>query len=298
MFVLLEFHDNYFFVGIAAGLLLVSSFVFLNALFTEKSKEWSALYEQEENKNGVSGRHEEEFKVKIINGMETMNRNQTQILGELKSQKQMLQEEIKQLKSEISSLSEQQTVQTKTVVKYNKENAKQIALSEKKVLQQAVNDLKEVIVEYSGRMVMAPVTNVMENSNVSFVEEVSKELPNVEEMVIPEMPVELPTCEEIVIPEMPVELPTGEEIVIPETMVELSMDEEIIVPETTVELPMDEEMLIPELPSMEELGLEQEELDLPVLEDIVVPKPEPVDSDPNKMMTPDDIAKLLASMGM
>ena len=143
MFVLLEFHDNYFFVGIAAGLLLVSSFVFLNALFTEKSKEWSALYEQEENKNGVSGRHEEEFKVKIINGMETMNRNQAQILGELKSQKQMLQEEIKQLKSEISSLSEQQTVQTKTVVKYNKENAKQIALSEKKVLQQAVNDLKE-----------------------------------------------------------------------------------------------------------------------------------------------------------
>ena len=63
MFVLLEFHDNYLFVGIAAFVLLVSSFCFLNAVFAEKSKEWGALEEQEDAK-GSSGRTGEEFKKK------------------------------------------------------------------------------------------------------------------------------------------------------------------------------------------------------------------------------------------
>ena len=92
MFVLLEFHENYLFVGIAALLLLVSSFFFLNALFAEKSKEWGALkdIEEEGNKRGASGSNKNEFQVKMMNYMEVMNNNQVQMLQELKSQKQQL----------------------------------------------------------------------------------------------------------------------------------------------------------------------------------------------------------------
>lgn len=286
MFVLLEFHDNYLFVGIAALLLLVSSFCFLNALFAEKSKEWGALEENEENLNGFSGRHEEEFKKNVINYMEAMNHNQAQMLQELKSQKQVMTAQMKSLENKISSLSEKQMFQTKTVVKYNKENARQLALNEKKVVEQAVKELKEVMTEYASRTAAAPLVAVTEEPK----------MPVMEDVVIPEVTNELPIVEDTVVPEeMPIELPIVEETIIPEVATKLPKAEDMAVPEMSPELPSMEEMQIPELPPMEDL-------ELPVLDDIVVaeepPAPPVVDSDPNKMMTPDDIAKLLASMGM
>ena len=329
MFVLMEFHGNYLLVGITALVLLISSFFFLNALFAEKSKEWSSLKEMEEevHKKESSGSNEAEFKRKVVKYMETMNKNQAQMIQELKSQKELLEEEIKSLGNEISALAEKQVIQTKMVVKYNKENAKQVALNEKKVIGQAVNELKEVM--KSGMVVTSSVASVDE-VNVPVVEEMVipeevVELPKVEEIVIPEQVVELPKVEEIVIPEQVVELPNAEEIVIPEQVVELPKVEEMVVPEEVelpkveemvvseeaVEFPSVEEMVIPEeivrLPELEEIGISEEiplmeDFDLPVLDDIVVPEEKPVasavDSDPNKMMTPDDIAKLLASMGM
>ena len=299
MFVLMEFHGNYLLVGITALVLLISSFFFLNALFAEKSKEWSSLKEMEEevHKKESSGSNEAEFKRKVVKYMETMNKNQAQMIQELKSQKELLEEEIKSLGNEISALAEKQVIQTKMVVKYNKENAKQVALNEKKVIGQAVNELKEVM--KSGMVV---------TSSVASVDEVN--VPVVEEMVIPEEVVELPKVEEIVIPEQVVELPKVEEMVVPEE-VELPKVEEMVVSEEAVEFPSVEEMVIPEeivrLPELEGIGISEEiplmeDFDLPVLDDIVVPEEKPVasavDSDPNKMMTPDDIAKLLASMGM
>lgn len=281
MFVLMEFHGNYLLVGITALVLLVSSFFFLNALFAEKSKEWSSLKEMEMDeqvhKKESSGSNEADFERKVVKYMEAMNKNQAQMLQELKSQKQLLEEEMKSLENEISSLAEKQTIQTKMVVKYNKENARQIALNEKKVVEQAVNELKE-----------AMKNGMVVTSNVASIEEIN--IPVVEEMVMPEEEVELPSVEEMVIPEEVVELPKVEEIVIPEEVVELPKVEEVVMPEEVVELP-----------ELEEIPL-MEDFDLPILDDIIVPEAKPVapatDSDPNKMMTPDDIAKLLASMGM
>ena len=302
MFVLLEFHDNYLFVGIAAFVLLVSSFCFLNAVFAEKSKEWGALEEQEDAK-GSSGRTGEEFKKNIINYMEAMNRNQTQMLQELKSQKQTITAQLKNLENEISSLADKQMFQTKTVVKYNKENARQLALNEKKVVEQAVKELKEI-------MVTTPFVAVAQEAETPVLEEVVvpeivPEVPMPEEVVVPEIVPEVPMSEEVVVPEIVPEVSVPEKVVVPEIVPEVPMPEEVVVPEllsemsvaqeTMTELSNIEDMEIPELPSMEEL-------DLPVLDDIVVaeePVASPVmDSDPNKMMTPDDIAKLLASMGM
>ena len=301
MFVLLEFHDNYLFVGIAAMLLLVSSFCFLNALFAEKSKEWGAL--EEEDAKESSGRTEGDFKKNIINYMEAMNQNQTQMLQELKSQKQAMTAQMKSLEKEIVSLSEKQMFQTKTVVKYNKENARQLALNEKKVVEQAVKELKEIMVENASRMVATPFVAVAQETEIPVPEEVVipgivPEVPMLEEVVVPEIQPEMPMPEEIVVPEVQPEMPILEEVVIPEIVPEVPMSEEVVIPvaqEAMTELSSIEDMEIPELPSMEEL-------DLPVLDDIVVEEepaaPPVMDSDPNKMMTPDDIAKLLASMGM
>ena len=289
MFVLLEFHENYLFVGIAALLLLVSSFFFLNALFAEKSKEWGALkdIEEEGNKRGSSGSNKNEFQVKMMNYMEVMNNNQVQMLQELKSQKQLL----KNLEDEISSLGEQQKVQTKMVVKYNKENAKQVALNEKKVIGQAVNELKEVMSTIS---LVAPSVAVTKEETI----------PVMPQPVITEEVVEVPPMEEIEIPEEIVEVPPMEEIEIPQEIIEVPAMEEMSIPEELMNSL--EESALSSVDSSEQLDElvdlpSMEDFDLPVLDDIVAqeePVAPVVDSDPNKMMTPDDIAKLLASMGI
>ncbi len=297
MFVLMEFHGNYLLVGGVALVLLISSFFFLNALFADKSKEWSALKDMDEKGHAKesSGSNEAEFQKKIVTYMETMNQNQSQILQELKNQKQLLKVEIKSLEDEISSLAEKQLIQTKMIVKYNKENAKQVALSEKQVVEQAVNELREVMM--SGVLVASakevnPLGDEMTMPTV--------ELPKEEKLVIPEEMIELPKAEEMVIPEEMIELPKAEEMVMPEEMIELPKAEEMVMPEEIIELPKEEELVIPE--EVPELSA-MEDFDLPILDDIIIPEEKPVAaapvaSDPNKMMTPDDIAKLLASMGM
>ncbi len=262
MFVLMEFHSNYLLVGGVALLLLISSFFFLNAVFEKKSKEWGTIEEQE-NLKELSGSNQAEFEKKFLTYMEKANESQTQMLQELKSQKELLKVEMKSLEDELSSLAEKQLIQTKMIVKYNKENAKQVALSEKKVVEQAVNELREVMM--SGVLVAS--------AN-------EEKAPFVNEMTIPEETVEF----------------GKEEVLMPEETIELPKVEELVMPEEIVELPKEEEIAIPELPAMEDF-------DLPILDDIIIPEekpvaPAPVDSDPNKMMTPDDIAKLLASMGI
>ena len=291
------------------------SFFFLNALFADKSKEWSALKDMDErgDTKESSRSNQAEFEKKILTYMEKANKSQTQMLQELKSQKELLKVEIKSLEDELSSLAEKQLIQTKMIVKYNKENAKQVALSEKKVVEQAVKELREVMM--SGVLIASadeektPVVNEMTipEETIEFVKE--------EEVVIPEETIEFPKVEEMVIPEEVIELPKEEEVVIPEEVIELPKEEEVIIPEETIEFPKIEEMVIPEevieLPKEEEVVIPEEvselpvmeDFDLPILDDIVIPEekpiaPAPVDSDPNKMMTPDDIAKLLASMGM
>ena len=292
MFVLMEFHSNYLLVGGVALLLLISSFLFLNAVFEKKSKEWGSI-DAQENPKDLSGSNEVEFQKKVLTYMEKTNKSQTQMLQELKSQKELM----KNLEDELSSLAEKQLVQTKMIVKYNKENAKQVALSEKKVVEQAVNELREVMM--SGVLVAsaneekAPFVNEMTipEETIEFVKE---------EVVVPEEVIELPKEEEVIIPEEVIELPKEEEIIIPEEVIELPKEEEIVMPEEVIELPKEEEIImpeeVPELPAIDDF-------DLPILDDIMIPEekpvaPAPVDSDPNKMMTPDDIAKLLASMGI
>ena len=138
-FILFEFHDNYLVVGIAAVILLLAAYLFLNVLFEEKAKEWSHLQDEEE----FPGRNDGEFRLRVTKYMKDTEGTQRDLLDTLKKQNEMLTEQIENLEHEIYMLSEKQLTQTKTVIRFNKENARQLALSQKEAVEKAVQELKE-----------------------------------------------------------------------------------------------------------------------------------------------------------
>ena len=115
----------------------------------------------------------------------------------------------------------------------------------------------------------------------------------IEEPVIPDAPV---------LPEEPMEIPTpaAEEMVLPEEPVEIPMPaaEEMVLPEEPMEIPMPaaEEMVLPEEPMEIPTPIKEEPVKAPepIMEEPVAPLPNM--SDPGHMMTPEEIASLLANM--
>ena len=113
-----------------------------------------------------------------------------------------------------------------------------------------------------------------------------------EPMTMPKLMIEEPVIpEEPVLPEEPMEIPTPieEEMVLPEESMEIPMPvaEEIVPPEEPMEIPtpIKEEPIPPEEPV---------KAPLPIMEEPVAPLPNT--SDPGHMMTPEEIASLLANM--
>ena len=300
IYVLVEFHESIGLVAIAAILMLISSFLFLNAVFSDKAKEWAPEEEKSaEPPSAVDG----EFKLKITKHMKEMESTQKEMIEVLKNQNQLLKSQLEKMEHEIYMLSEKQEKQAKSIIKFNKENARQLAISERETLEHVMQELKKAIEDNA---VSAPVavaeaaTTVMasesdytgfeplpEEVNVQFMEaleEVSEDelfavsdLPGDDEYVMPELPIhEAEPVEEV--PESV--LPVPEEIEIPEMAMEIP------------EMPADIEIPIPE-----EIIPEPE----PVAEEAPVPAVDPLaglsSSDPGAMMTPEDIAKLLEAMG-
>ena len=345
MYILMEFHGEVLPVLLAAVLLLVSAFLFLYEIFSDKVKDW-APEEQLTGKEAVSSGNEGEFRLKITKHMKEMESTQKELIDVLKNQSMLLQSQMENMEQVIMTLSEKQVNQTKSVIKFNKENARQLAISERETLEYVMSELKQTIENNAGAVAMGSVETeaaavpeeiafaveesvseepVPEEPEVPFVqamEEIGEEelfeisdLPGDEEYVAPEMPVleESVETEETVLEEIPV----IEEIQIPE---EIPMPEELPIEE----VPETEEFEIPDMPAdidlsalfedmaegaIEEAAKEEPLAELPAIEDIPVPEDnapaeEPVadplaglSGDPNAMMTPEDIAKLLASMG-
>lgn len=139
MYVLIHFYDQVVLVGGAAALLFISAFLFLNALFSENEK-FAALPEEEEAfLNGTEG----EFHLKIANHMKEVEKNQKEMLQVLKNQSDMIQSKLEDVRHEVYLLSEKQVTQTKSIIKYNKENARQLAISERETLEYILQELKE-----------------------------------------------------------------------------------------------------------------------------------------------------------
>ena len=126
-----------------------------------------------------------------------------------------------------------------------------------------------------------PVQPVMENVQP---EEPMEEEPVMEEPIVEEPLIEEPVVEEPIIEEPLMEEPIVEESIIEEPLMEEPTIEEPLVEEPLIEEPTAEEPVIQVEEPAEEAEEEEEEVLIPDM------------SDPNKMMTPDEIAALIANL--
>lgn len=308
MYILMEFHEVLWLVILAAVILLGAAFLFFYAVFSDKTKIKGTSFDVTED-SSVSGGGE--FHLKIVKHMKDMENSQKEMVEVLKSQNALLQAQTENMENSLFALSEKQSNQTKSIIKFNKENARQLAISERETLEYIMLEIKSAIEENSGGTMRIP-----ETAPVAALEEITgDELFEVEEFEpddeyvapVPAAPEEVVSVPE----EIPEEIaPLFEE---PASEAEPSLDELLMEvkqeEDPFAEVADSEEMDIPELP--EDLDLSQL-FDIPELEeesvttDAAPEAEEPasatnpteiLSADPNAMMTPEDIAKLLEAMG-
>lgn len=255
MYILVEYSSSLIMLAIASVVLLLTAFFFLNAIFLDKAKEWTILEEsreipQEEGLEETEG----EYRMKSIKHMKKMEDSERELIELLKNQNALLQKQIDVLKQEMQLLSEKQINQTKMIIKYNKENARQLAINERETLEYVLYEIKNLIGH--------------EDTAENKVD------------VMPQIKPEMPFAEE--------KTTTTEETVAMEETV--TMEEEPVVEETVPDL---DNLFATEEPvavEAESAALEKE---------TIVAEEDPLatlSSDPNAMMTPEDIAKLLEAM--
>ena len=207
---------------------------------------------------------------KIVSFERTLQNNNEKLLdGQNQNMEQRLQEVILR-QQELSS------------------SIKELELNMRNEILQAVNS----ITSSQPQVIMQqPVQPVMENVQPEepVVEEPIVEEPLVEESVMEEPLIEEPVVEEPLVEEPIVEEPLVEEAVVEEPLVEEPVMEEPLVEEPVVEEPLVEEPTAEEpVIQVEEPAEEAEEEE----EEVLIPDM----SDPNKMMTPDEIAALIANL--
>lgn len=185
---------------------------------------------------------------------------------------------------------------------------KELELNMRNEILQAVNS----ITSSQPQVIMQqPVQPVMENVQP---EEPMEEEPVMEEPIVEEPLIEEPVVEEPIIEEPLMEEPIIEEPLIEEPVIEEPIMEEPLMEEPTIEEPLVEEPLIEEPvaeePLVEEPIVEEPIIEEPTAEEPVIQVEEPAEepeeeeeevlipdmSDPNKMMTPDEIAALIANL--
>ena len=217
---------------------------------------------------------------KIVSFERTLQNNNEKLLdGQNQNMEQRLQEVILR-QQELSS------------------SIKELELNMRNEILQAVNS----ITSSQPQVIMQqPVQPVMENA---VMEEPIIEEPVMEEPIIEEPVMEEPIIKEPVVEEPMIEEPLIEEPVIEEPIMEEPLMEEPIVEESIIEEPLMEE------PTIEEPLVEEPLIEEPVAEEPVIQVEEPAEeaeeeeeevlipdmSDPNKMMTPDEIAALIANL--
>lgn len=318
-YILMAFHGRVLLVVLAAVLLLVTAFLFLNAVFSDKTARYIPEEKEPEayKEPASTGNHGKHIK-------ETES-TQKELIEVLKNQNMLLKSQIEHMEQAITTLSEKQANQIKSIIKFNKENARQLAISERETLEYVMMELKAAIENNAGKVVVAAPAAELEELAEEELFEVS-DLPGDDEYEIPDIPTmeepeEVFTEEPVV--EEPVaafvEEPVAEEPVaafVEEPIVEEPVLEDILAIEEPV--PEPEEIQIPDMPEDIDLSALFEDMtesiveeaateEIPIPED-VAPVEEPVaapaadplaglSGDPNAMMTPEDIAKLLASMG-
>ena len=218
---------------------------------------------------------------KIVSFERTLQNNNEKLLdGQNQNMEQRLQEVILR-QQELSS------------------SIKELELNMRNEILQAVNSITSSQPQVIMQQPVQPP--VMENVQP---EEPMEEEPVMEEPIVEEPLIGEPVVEEPLMEEPIIEEPLIEEPVIEEPIMEEPLMEEPIVEESIIEEPLMEE------PTIEEPLVEEPLIEEPVAEEPVIQVEEPAEeaeeeeeevlipdmSDPNKMMTPDEIAALIANL--
>ena len=228
---------------------------------------------------------------KIVSFEKTLQNNNEKLLdGQNQNMEQRLQEVILR-QQELSS------------------SIKELELNMRNEILQAVNSITSSQPQVIMQQPVQPP--VMENVQPEepMEEEPVMEEPIVEEPLIGEPVVEEPLMEEPIIEEPLIEEPVIEEPIMEEPVMEEPIVEEPLIEEPVVEEPIIEEPLVEE-PTIEEPLVEEPLIEEPAAEEPVIQVEEPAEeaeeeeeevlipdmSDPNKMMTPDEIAALIANL--
>lgn len=272
---------NTILMTVAAVLMLISAVLyFVTTFFGKGIKRTSKI--KEKALGAVADFSDGEFRLALAKYLKETERAQKELVEIVKKQNTLIQTEIENVEHEIYLLSEKQINQAKSIIKYNKENARQLAISERETLEYVMSELKKAIENNAGAV------------SVKTVEEATPVLEEVSGAELFEVS-DLPADEEFVLPD----LPAPEEI--PDRL------EEPAIEKTVTEEPSLEDLLsaeIPEVPDDLDLSALFEDIAEAAAEENAPAEPAPavdplagLSADPNAMMTPEDIAKLLEAMG-
>jgi len=290
---------NTILMTVAAVLMLVSAVLyFVTTFFGKGAKKTSKI--KEKALEAVADCSDGEFRLMLAKYLKETERAQKELVDTLKKQNTLLQSQIENVEHEIYLLSEKQVNQAKSIIKFNKENARQLAISERETLEYVMSELKKAIEDNAGGGTVKPVLEEVSEAELF---EVS-DLPADEEFVLPDLPApeEIPDkLEETIIEEPVTEEPSLEELLseeIPEIPDELDLSALF---EDIAAGAVEENAIAESAPIAEEITPAEP---APAAEEITpaesAPAADPLaglGADPNAMMTPEDIAKLLEAMG-
>lgn len=275
---------NTILMTVAAVLMLVSAVLyFVTTFFGKGAKKTSKI--KEKALEAVADCSDGEFRLMLAKYLKETERAQKELVDVLKKQNTLLQSQIENVEHEIYLLSEKQVNQAKSIIKYNKENARQLAISERETLEYVMSELKKAIADNAGVVAVKNAVDEEPDFDTSFLGAEETAAPVLEEVSEAELfeVSELPADEELVLPDFPApeEIPE-----IPEVPDDLDLSALF---DDIAEAAAEE--IAPATPT-------------PVVEEIAAEEPAPaadplagLSADPNAMMTPEDIAKLLEAMG-
>lgn len=284
-FILIEFHNVYIAVAIAGVLLMISAYLLLSVMLSKKVEEWSKPEQEEEES---PSNKEAEFREQIKTCLESIDRTQRAMFAMTKRSLEQYETDISAIESSLEKLAAEQASGIKTLVKYNKENARQLAINERDSLSDLKKGIQDSLGKHAAELEAAVRESIADLSNKITVS--SQTLPQ-ETVIAAEAAAAVAEPEAMAVAEESTTeetVPEAEELQLEELQSTEFEEptEEIILPE-----PETAETIIKEVPSAPEtIELPAEEPVQPITEPIT----EPI-SDPNAPLSPDDIAKLFAA---
>ena len=312
IFVLLEFHKIYWVVGLACALLMGSAFWFLDSMFGDKDDMFDELTKAEEEleraREEDRQKAEDEFKKKIEEQVASLDRTSRAMFAAMKRSADVQENHLSQMQIKIDKVIIDQNAGVRTMIKFNKENARQMALSEKATLEEIATRLPAA----GGRsVVMAPDVpddyvpedeeeeyyyedeeEAAEDVTGAAEEETADEVAIVDEPVFEEAAEVTEVADEAAVEDVLSDMPAFEESVIEDVAGEEAVAEETAADEAAIDLESlladipdigndaegevvaeEEAVIVADEPVAEEPVIEEVAAEEPVAEEVAVEEP-------------------------